>query len=449
MKENINFEFYSELDTCRIDIKNSCNPSNSIKLLDCSDKNVKSEYPKWYEDNKGSGIVIHSTEHFLDLTIKCINDGVLSIYLRGPDIRDDDNVRLPYYVNYNSFKINEIDQFDQDKLVCHDDFFLVEKVVQDGEIINIHLEWSSTNLKMDISEVYKLIKDIKNLKKDNEEKNLILKSYNQLFNSLFLNFDLKPLPLLDNIKNACLELLIFVDNICKKYELSWWLDYGTLLGAVRHGGYIPWDDDIDIGMTRKDGEKFFSIIESEIKENNLDDNVRLAFKSYHTGRLTAGRTIYYRPGGKAFIAAVDVFFYDFIPDLSNIHENFEKERKIFYKKYEKGADLDEACNESVLNLKINKNYDKYLIVGVEGAAFKIYESEKVFPLTQIIFEGKSFPCPNNYRYYLEIQYGSDYLHIPQVVRLHDRTSWFRDDEEISLDFMEYFVRMKKINRNFK
>lgn len=449
MKKDINLDLYAELDTCRIDIKNSFEPSNSIKLLNCSDENVKSEYPKWYENNKGSGIVIHSNEHCFDLTIECVNSGNLSIYLRGPDVRDTDGERVPYYVNYNSFKLNNIDQIYEEKIVCHDEPFLVEKKVYDGEIINIHLEWSCANLKINILEVYKLIKDLKILKKENEQKNIVLNSYNQLFNSLFLNFDLKPLPLLDNIKNACLELLVFVGNICKKYELDWWLDYGTLLGAVRHDGYIPWDDDIDIGMTRKDGEKLFSIIESEIKENNLDDSVHLSFKSYHTGRLTAGRTIYYRPGGKAFIAAVDVFFYDFVPEISNIHEKYKKEREIFYEKYEQGADLDKACNEAVLNLKINKNLDKYMIVGVEGAAFKIYESEKVFPLTQISFEGKTFPCPKDYRYYLENQYGSDYLSIPQVVRLHDRTSWFRDDEEISYDFKKYFERMKNVNKNFK
>lgn len=442
MKSDIDLELYSKIDVCRIDIKNSFGPQNSINLLSCSDNNVKSEHPKWLEDNKGSGMVIESNEHNLDLTIKCINSGTLSICIRGPDIRDAHNMRFPFYINYNSFKINGIDQLTQEKIVSHDNPFFIERTVHDGEIINIHLEWSLANLKIDVMELYEFINDYKHLKN-------VVDSHNLLFNSLFLNFDLKSSQLLSNIKNACLELLVFVDNICKKYGLSWWLDGGNLLGAVRHGGYIPWDDDVDIGMTRKDGEKFFSVIESEIKENNLDDSVGLAFKSYHTGRLTAGRSIYYRPGGKAFIAAVDIFFYDFTSDLSYVNENFEKERRIFYEKYENGADLDEACNESVLNLKLNKDYDKYLIMSVEGDSFRTYESEKVFPLTQINFEGKTFPCPKDYRYFLEIQYGSDYLQIPDVVRLHDRSSWFRADEEISADFKRYFDRMKEVNRNFK
>lgn len=451
MEHNLEIELYSKLDECRIDIKNSFNPQNSIKLVSCSDENITTSYPKWFKDNKGSGMVITSNKHYLNLKIKCINSGMLSIYLRGPDIRDDNNLRLPYYIKYNSFKINGINQISQEKVVSHDDPFLIERAVNDDEIINIDLEWSFANLKIDIIDIYKLINSIKLLKSENEKKNEILNSYYQFFNTLFLNFDLKPLPLLGNIKNACIELLKFVENICKKYELQWWLDYGTLLGAVRHGGFIPWDDDIDIGMTRKDGEKLFSVIESEIKNNNLEDKIGLYFTSTHTGSLTVGHTIAYRRtnGKGGFIAAVDVFFYDFVPDLTNFEEKYWKERKNFYEKINNGADINNALAEALSNLKINEEQDKYLTVGIDGAAFKTYESKNVFPLTQINFEGNVFPCPKEYRHYLSIQYGPDFYKIPQIVRMHNRTNWFSADGEITSIFEEFFSRMEKINRNFE
>lgn len=53
-----------------------------------------------------------------------------------------------------------------------------------------------------------------------------------------------------------LEMLCFIDTICLENQITYWLDAGTLLGAVRHGGFIPWDDDVDICMPVKDAKRF-------------------------------------------------------------------------------------------------------------------------------------------------------------------------------------------------
>ncbi len=63
------------------------------------------------------------------------------------------------------------------------------------------------------------------------------------------------------------NLLLIHDAICKKHKLKYWIDYGTLLGAVRHKGFIPWDDDIDVSMPRKDFNKYLEIVQSEIPDS--------------------------------------------------------------------------------------------------------------------------------------------------------------------------------------
>lgn len=60
-------------------------------------------------------------------------------------------------------------------------------------------------------------------------------------------------------------ILVEIDRICRKHDIPYWLDGGSLLGAVRHGGFIPWDDDIDIAMRLEDMERFQKIAPQELK----------------------------------------------------------------------------------------------------------------------------------------------------------------------------------------
>lgn len=65
------------------------------------------------------------------------------------------------------------------------------------------------------------------------------------------------------IKEIQLALLDYIDETCKKYDIPYFLSYGTMLGAIRHKGMIPWDDDIDISLYREDYERLLKIIEEE------------------------------------------------------------------------------------------------------------------------------------------------------------------------------------------
>ena len=69
-----------------------------------------------------------------------------------------------------------------------------------------------------------------------------------------------------------IKLILEVDRICKKHGLKWFAFAGTLLGTVRHKGFIPWDDDVDLGMLRPDYEKFVRVAPSELDSHFFLDN---------------------------------------------------------------------------------------------------------------------------------------------------------------------------------
>ena len=71
---------------------------------------------------------------------------------------------------------------------------------------------------------------------------------------------------LKNVQMKQLAILKIIDSICKKHDIEYWLDGGTLLGAVRHKGFIPWDDDIDIAMKASDLERFEKAAKEELPE---------------------------------------------------------------------------------------------------------------------------------------------------------------------------------------
>lgn len=65
------------------------------------------------------------------------------------------------------------------------------------------------------------------------------------------------------VRQVELGILDYIDEVCRKNDITYMLDYGTLLGAIRHKGFIPWDDDIDVSMTREDFEKFTKVMDNE------------------------------------------------------------------------------------------------------------------------------------------------------------------------------------------
>lgn len=225
-----------------------------------------------------------------------------------------------------------------------------------------------------------------------------------------------------DIQLANLELLKELDYVCKENNLKYWLDGGTLLGAVRHKGFIPWDDDIDTAMLRDDYEK---VIEAFKKSSRNPD----IFASFHRNNLESSLYFIKIKHKKCPHLFVDIFPFD------TYGEKLSDEEQINTSKYikEKCNNIKQHCFFNIIEndvlkmllnnlqkeiLKTNTNIEHSDFVwGVDfNHSWKNWFTryDVVFPLKTIEFENTQFPCINNPDAYLKRLYGN-YMGYPNKI----------------------------------
>lgn len=169
---------------------------------------------------------------------------------------------------------------------------------------------------------------------------------------------------------AGIQLLSDIDYVCQKNNITYYADWGTLLGAVRHGNYIPWDDDIDICMKRKDYDKFLSIVESElpgymvVNYKDIDKSEQMFSRVVNSDHFRFDSEFMLFNSGLPFAIGVDIFPLDVLTD----DEEYEQERfnRVSYiqqalNDYRQNnlsqAELTKVLNiiQGFSNKKINKN----------------------------------------------------------------------------------------------
>lgn len=121
----------------------------------------------------------------------------------------------------------------------------------------------------------------------------------------------------EELKKIQIQILDVVDTYCRNNNVNYWIDSGTLLGAVRHRGYIPWDDDIDLGMLRKDYEVFvekFNKSNSRYKCCTMENTYDFPFAF---AKVMDTETVLYEPNKEEGIKLsinIDIFVYDNAPN---------------------------------------------------------------------------------------------------------------------------------------
>ncbi len=134
-----------------------------------------------------------------------------------------------------------------------------------------------------------------------------------------------------------MDVLTEIDRICKEYGLIYYAAYGTMLGAVRHQGFIPWDDDIDIFMKRTDYQRLMSILPDELPEgfynsSSYSDSKHMQPLSsvMNTESIITDESKKEKFYGCPYICGVDIFPLDYIPDDINEFELFRNMCMIVY-----------------------------------------------------------------------------------------------------------------------
>lgn len=229
-----------------------------------------------------------------------------------------------------------------------------------------------------------------------------------------------------------LEMLRFIDKVCQENNIPYWLSSGTCLGAVRHGGFIPWDDDVDIEMTGKDYKRFVKTIGSM-------ENIPYVVQTHKTDPA------YIQQFGKlrdlnseippTDYGEMDYRFRGMFVDLFKMEPSPSRIIALF------GKYLYLACwaankikNRTLRYIIRSFNYIfLFEIIGstvnsilkliptkrlrhVFGSVFtKPRHVDDIFPLTRMDFEGYEFNVPGNVDRYLTSIFGKDYMQLPDDV----------------------------------
>ncbi len=232
-----------------------------------------------------------------------------------------------------------------------------------------------------------------------------------------------------------LSILQEIDNICQKHHIRYWLDGGTLLGAVRHGGFIPWDDDIDIAMPKEDMERFIHIAPAELSKELYLQAPQIDLDSNEPVVKIRNLNSFYVEGADNFTAKypkglfVDIFPMEAYPTLPRpfvkritlgISKSYSILHKAHYYSLRSFAEFfwfgakyityraiwsiaSVFCSKTTYmsNILINNGY------GI------MHRQDSIFPLSTIQFEGKTFSSPANTDAYLSDLY-KNYMEIPPV-----------------------------------
>lgn len=294
-----------------------------------------------------------------------------------------------------------------------------------------------------------------------------------------------------------LVVLDVIDSICKKHDIKYFADWGTMLGTVRHGGYVPWDDDMDICMKREDYIKFKEIAKYELPDNFcIHDYEQKENHWLFLSRVVNNKHICYEPEHMnkffnfPYLVGIDIFVLDYLyedeekekrrcKEIKNIiavadmivENNISQETKEvqlsqfeqnYNKKFDRNLDnrhigiqLYRLAEEQMARVPKEKSNRMAQIfpwglLGNRGMEKSYYEK-----FVRLPFENTTMPVPANYHKILRKKYG-DYFKINKVWNGHKYPFFEAQREQLQavanfklpeFTFNKNMLRTNNINSN--
>ena len=258
-------------------------------------------------------------------------------------------------------------------------------------------------------------------------------------------------------QKVMMSALQWFHDTCEKHELDYWLDFGTLLGAVRHGGFIPWDDDLDVSMPRSDFERFLQVAATALpagplflQENRtslIAANAKIAISG------TRGISSYKDEHGlpNTYVPfALDVFVHDkapksrvatklaktagfalatrrWAPYMVKSRGELSAGKRLRWRVQEAVPEQWAAWSTARL-LEMSRNFHgSQHVYGYDCpvAPREVVPAEFILPTRLIEFEGRTFRSPNQPEPFLLNKYGSDFMTPPppEARRTHFSHMW--------------------------
>lgn len=265
-----------------------------------------------------------------------------------------------------------------------------------------------------------------------------------------------------------LDILKEIDRICKKHDIQYFLAYGSCLGAVRHKGFIPWDDDIDLHMKADDYLKFMEVCKNELSdkyylESHFNNVQSYQFWNQFGVKNSTSINMSMSHVHRAWGICVDIFpIFPYTKDEKEQNKRHKMHRimQLLSLKYYhvgtmknvKGIDkikkMIHLLVPDSINLKLFRYYFKKICDEKNTDPSCLTTFSPLFPKStyfegewfnkaiELDFEDMKFPCPSGYDNYLRMYY-KDYMQVPKDKTKHS------DDPNVVISFDECYEKYWK------